>query len=437
MNEAALATIQMSVKPVHLNTVTSLDTAKETWDVLKVMFEARDIAQLLRLMDELNSLKKGGDGNIITFVSRAKMIRDELAMLGNPVDDKTLALRVLAGLPAENGMLRKVLENKETNLVMSDVTAELLQVEQRSISVGVSKPSSSVKSQNFAAAAPKIPFNKKSVVCFYCNKKGHMQRDCHKKKADEAKGKGKLGGGSRTGSHGGGPHAGAALAYTASTGNTGSSKARGSSLCSSTWVLDSGATNHMAAGDKGSTVRTAESGAKVTLANGEKVPIKGHGHVSMDVGKGKTKTRTVLGEAMHVPDLTCNLLSVRAVDRNRGAVVFVGNACYILSDGDAVRSSGVLDKASVVGKVNDLEQYVPKVTLVKASACASSTASLGRRSCGIVGSTTWGWRTSSWRAQWSTECRRQLQTPSASLALFACRVWTERWFRRPAPARRQ
>ena len=29
MNEAALATIQMSVKPVHLNTVTSVDMAKE------------------------------------------------------------------------------------------------------------------------------------------------------------------------------------------------------------------------------------------------------------------------------------------------------------------------------------------------------------------------------------------------------------------------
>jgi len=111
----------------------------------------------------------------------------------------------------------------------------------------------------------------------------------------------------------------------------------------------------MAAGDKGFTVRTAGSGAEVTLANGEKVPIKGHVHVSMDVGKGKTNTCMVLGEAMLVPDLTSNLLSVRAVDRNCGAVVFVGNACYILSDGDAVHSSGVLDKASVVGKVNDLE----------------------------------------------------------------------------------
>jgi len=336
MNEAALATIQMSVKLVHLNTVTSVDTAKEAWDALKVMFEARDNAQMLRLMDELSSLKNGGDDIIIKFASRAKMLRDELAMLGNPVDDNTLALRVLAGLLAEYEVLRTVLENKDAKLVMSDVTAQLLQVEQRSISVGAFKPSGSVKSQAFAAAALKKPFDQNSVVCFYCNKKGHMQRDCHKRNADEAKGKGKPGGGGREGGHGGGPHAGAALAYTASTGNTKSSKARGSSLFSSTMVLDSGATNHIAAGDKGFTVRTAGSGAVVTLANGEKVPIKGHGHVSMDVGKGKIKTRMVLGESMLVPDLTSNLLSVRAVDRNCGAVVFVGITCYILSDGDAV-----------------------------------------------------------------------------------------------------
>jgi len=50
---------------------------------------------------------------------------------------------------------------------MSDVTAELLQVEQRSIIVGASKPSGSVKSQAFTAAAHKKSFDKKSVVCFY------------------------------------------------------------------------------------------------------------------------------------------------------------------------------------------------------------------------------------------------------------------------------
>ena len=48
-------------------------------------------------MDELSSLKNGGDEHIIKFASRAKMLQNELAMLGNPVDDNTLALRVLSG----------------------------------------------------------------------------------------------------------------------------------------------------------------------------------------------------------------------------------------------------------------------------------------------------------------------------------------------------
>jgi len=204
-----------------------------------------------------------------------------------------------------------------------------------------------------------------------------MKRDCYKRQADEAKGKNKPGGGRRDGGHGGGPQAGAALVNTTSSGQSGSSKAHGSTSGSSTWVLDSGATNHMAAGDKGSTVQAAGSGAKVTLASGDEVSIKGHGHVSMGIGKGNTKARTVLAEAMLVPYRTRNLLSVRAVDRNSAAVVFVGDACYILKDGDDVRSSGVLDKASVAGNVNDQELYVLKVTPVKASANAASTPITG------------------------------------------------------------
>jgi len=46
----------------------------------------------------------------------------------------------------------------------------------------------------------------------------------------------------------------------------------------------------------------------------------------MDAGKGNTTARMVLDGAMLVPDLTDNLLSVRAVDSCGGAVVFVGDA---------------------------------------------------------------------------------------------------------------
>ena len=182
-----------------------------------------------------------------------------------------------------------------------------------------------------------------------------MKRDCLKKKADDAKGNKKSNGGRREGGGGGGAPPHAALAYAASARQAGKRNASGSTSGSSTWVLDSGATNHMAARDAGFTVKTTGRGAKVTPADGHKVPIKGHGYASMDVGKGKTTARMVFDEAMRVPDLTDNLLSVRAVDRCGGAVVFVGDACYILSDGEAVLVSGVLRNASVFGSVNESE----------------------------------------------------------------------------------
>jgi len=114
-----------------------------------------------------------------------------------------------------------------------------------------------------------------------------MKRDCLKKKADEDKGNKKPNGGRRDGGGGGGAPPRAALAYAASAGQTGRLNATGSNSGSSTWVLDSGATNHMAARDTGFTVKTTGTGAKVTLADGHKVPIKGHGYTSMDVEKGE------------------------------------------------------------------------------------------------------------------------------------------------------
>jgi len=95
-------------------------------------------------------------------------------------------------------------------------------------------PVGGVKSQAFVATALKKPFDKKSVVCYYFDKKGHMKRDCYKQRADEANGKNKPSRGGRDGSHGGGPQAGAFLVCTAAAVQPGSSTEHGSTGWSST-----------------------------------------------------------------------------------------------------------------------------------------------------------------------------------------------------------
>jgi len=299
------------------------------------------------------------------------------SMLGNQVDESTLVLQILSGLPAEFDMSKTVLENIEGKRNRADESAKLLKVEQRG-SQGRPSSTSGVKSKEFAATASKKSCDKRAVVCYFCDKKGHMKRDCLKKKANDANGNKKINGGRRKGGGGGGAPPRAALAYAASEGQDGKLNAPGSTCGFSTSVLESGATNPMAARDKGFTVKATGSEAKVTLADGHKVSIKGHGYVSMDVGKGDTTARLVLHEAILVPDLTENLLSVRPVARRGSAVVFVGDACYIFSDGKAVLASGDLGNASVAGSVNEYENYVLKVTQVTASASAASTRMEGK-----------------------------------------------------------
>jgi len=276
-------------------------------------------------MHELSNLKKSLYENIIKFTSRAKGIYQELSVRGHHVDENTLVLQILSGLTADCDMIKTVLEKMDGKRNIADVSAKLLAVEQRG-SHGRSSSAAGNKSQAFAATASRKPWDKRAVVCHYCDQKGHMKREYLKKKADDVKGNKKPNGGRREGGGGGGAPPSAALAYAASAGQAGKLNASGSIRGSSTCVLDSGATIQMAAQDAGFTVKTTGSGAKVTPADGHMVPIKGHGYASMNVGNGNTTARMVLDAAMLVPDLTDNLLSVRAVDRCGGAVVFLGDA---------------------------------------------------------------------------------------------------------------
>jgi len=109
MNKSALATIQMSVNPAHPYSVKAVSTANQAWNALKDIFEARDNARLLQLMHELSNLKEGSDENIIKYTSCTKGIRQELSMLGDQVDENTLVLQILSGLPAEYDTIKTFL----------------------------------------------------------------------------------------------------------------------------------------------------------------------------------------------------------------------------------------------------------------------------------------------------------------------------------------
>lgn len=57
-DDKALALIGLSVKDHHLTTIASCETAKQAWDALEAVYQAKSIARRLQLKRALNSLRR-------------------------------------------------------------------------------------------------------------------------------------------------------------------------------------------------------------------------------------------------------------------------------------------------------------------------------------------------------------------------------------------
>ncbi|CAN1766567.1 Retrovirus-related Pol polyprotein from transposon TNT 1-94 [Linum perenne] len=92
----------------------------------------------------------------------------------------------------------------------------------------------------------------------------------------------------------------------------------------SVWVLDSGATDHMTNQPLSFVTYTSNTGFhKVKIANGNLAPIVGQGHIPI------SKSLT-LKSVLHVPKLTCNLLSIRKLTKDSNCIaVFYPFHCEI------------------------------------------------------------------------------------------------------------
>jgi len=112
-------------------------------------------------------------------------------------------------------------------------------------------------------------------VCYYRDKKRHMKRHCLKKKADDAKGNKKPSGGCRDGTGGGVAPPCAALAYATLAAQAGQHKTFESLSGMSTWVLESGATSHMAAGLRALPSRRRGAGPRSLSLTVTRCPSRG------------------------------------------------------------------------------------------------------------------------------------------------------------------
>lgn len=149
---------------------------------------------------------------------------------------------------------------------------------------------------------------KEKGECRYCHKKGHWERECRKKKADEGKGKERA--------------------------NVAEDKAeyafaiRDSPFSCSDWIADSGAESHIISDHSLFISYTPTPGHCVNGIGGD-TSIEGRGDVRVSISNGTQTTTITLRNCAHVPSFTGNLLSIKAIDRAGGSAIFKGGRATI------------------------------------------------------------------------------------------------------------
>ena len=128
----ALALIGLSVEDQYLPTVNECDTAKAAWDALASIYKSRSNARVLILKRQLNSITLQDSEPLIKYIGRAQALRDQLAAIGQSVDESDVVLAVLNGLPRQYNTLVTVIENTDPMPNLNAVLSKLLLVEQRS-----------------------------------------------------------------------------------------------------------------------------------------------------------------------------------------------------------------------------------------------------------------------------------------------------------------
>lgn len=309
----ARAVIGLSISDEHLDHVRDTENAAEMWKAICDVFQRKTLLNRINARRAFYTAKMRDDEKMLHFINRVRHLASDLKSMDVVVEEEDIAMAILCGLPDRFEHLIVAIDTTigDRKLDLEFVKSRLLQEEQRMNDRAKEESGSDT-------ALVGAQSRKKSMVCYYCGKKGHIQRNCFKRQRDEA---------SKEQS---------AAANPAVQTNLGNEKrgcdsdsdfvcliATGSVEESiSDWIIDSGATAHMTYDESMFDSYSKRESAGVSIGNDSKLESLGHGSVHLDLAVEGRKSKCRLGEVVHVPNLRYHLLSVSAMCDLGARVVF-------------------------------------------------------------------------------------------------------------------
>lgn len=321
MTDDALARsiIMTSVDAQQMTHIVNLQTAKDQWDTLKRVHEARGTHRLAALLRQFYRWELG-DRKIDVGVAELNGLQADISAIDSKESPTEFAktITLLSGLPEQYKTLTQILEGVK-DLGFEDAIGRLKQEEFSQQDTGTALHARFGRGRG-----------KQEPTCFYCKQKGHIKHACqawlqtpHGKDwarnnpRDPKDGRGK-GQGHGQGPRDNGPKGKqqAAVAEAADTQVSGQQEGAWMALAGSghgqaDWVVDSGATNHMTDNRSIFTSFRPVNGPSITTAGKGSLQTTARGDVSIVAANG---VQVTIKDVMYVPGLGHNLLSLAQLE---------------------------------------------------------------------------------------------------------------------------
>lgn len=214
----ALGLLKQHLDSSMLNVIQGHNTCRAAWEALTALFSVTATAQALKLKQDLTNLSMKPKEGVTEYFSRGRVLQLELETAGYDISDEELVLHLLKGLTAEFETIKTVLiASDETTY--ATVLSRLLNAEAANKQTASSAAFYMNKPPGHRSGGPSYnqhhnhnhtpggggeQQHKKGMRCHYCKKKGHLKRECYKRKADMARQQGSNGQQHNTPPRGGG-----------------------------------------------------------------------------------------------------------------------------------------------------------------------------------------------------------------------------------------
>ena len=301
------------------------------WKQLSNHFQKNTWANRLALRRKLHSLRLTTGQSVQDHVKIMTELFNELAIVGDAVQESDRVVYLLASLPESFDILVTALEANEDVPKMETVIERLIHEEHKQKERGVV----SRTSREEAMTTTKHVRKSKGPRCHYCGKHGHIQRYCRER--EKTQGQSRVPPDSNSNS--GNKHKVNSAKCKPSPDDSSDSETGlvttidcAASMTSvqlkrDKWIIDSGATCHICC-NRSSFVELypLKTSVNVRLGNGHMLTAPAAGIVSF---KAKCGCRYRLYDVLYVPDFSYNIVSVSKAAEKGISMKFNESGCIV------------------------------------------------------------------------------------------------------------